>query len=229
MSRKNGFTLIELLVVIAIIAILAAILFPVFMSAKAASQRSMCAANLGQIGMAMRMYMDDNNEILPPPMIGGSYDEINQTALYYWPTSTWRLEIDPYVKNNGVFSCPTRGLASNASILNNSGDWRRFRWGHYGLNPNYVNHPSEKFINQKALLVGEIVDVWHRGSYGAGMCYMNGDICDTLDEEFQYTSTIHDGFVSYVAMDGSAHTVHVLKKIGLSGSRLMYLRPNAPY
>ncbi|MDH7569634.1 MAG: prepilin-type N-terminal cleavage/methylation domain-containing protein, partial [Armatimonadota bacterium] len=68
--RERGFTLIELLVVIAIIAILAAILFPVFARARENARRSNCASNLKQIGMGIRQYSQDYDERLPR---GGGY------------------------------------------------------------------------------------------------------------------------------------------------------------
>ena len=64
-SVKRGFTLIELLVVIAIIAILAAILFPVFAQAKEAAKRTSCLSNSNQLGKAMLMYMGDNDDKVP--------------------------------------------------------------------------------------------------------------------------------------------------------------------
>ena len=64
-SMRRGFTLIELLVVIAIIAILAAILFPVFAQAKEAAKRTACVANSNQIGKAMMMYLGDNDDRVP--------------------------------------------------------------------------------------------------------------------------------------------------------------------
>jgi prepilin-type N-terminal cleavage/methylation domain-containing protein len=65
MKTRSGFTLIELLVVIAIIAILAAILFPVFVSAREKARQSTCLNNMGQLGKAFRMYIDDNNGMFP--------------------------------------------------------------------------------------------------------------------------------------------------------------------
>src|SRR5580693_8308372 len=64
--KKTGFTLIELLVVIAIIAILAAILFPVFAAAREKARQTACASNLKQLGLAIAEYIQDYDEILPP-------------------------------------------------------------------------------------------------------------------------------------------------------------------
>lgn len=101
--HRNAFTLIELLVVIAIIAILAAILFPVFAQAREAARKSSCLSNLKQIGLAVQAYCIDNDQCYPPSQAGSN------TANISWPTI-----ITPYVKNEGVFVCPS-GERSNTS------------------------------------------------------------------------------------------------------------------
>ena len=90
--RERGFTLIELLVVIAIIAILAAILFPVFARARENARKSNCQSNLKQIGTAVMMYAQDYEETMPVRW-NGKID--------------WQQAIDPYVKNTGVRICPS--------------------------------------------------------------------------------------------------------------------------
>ncbi len=97
-ARVRGFTLIELLVVIAIIAILAAILFPIFSEAKIAGQRSSCMGNLKQLGVAMKMYMDDNSGCYPSSV------NYNAPPLYH---ANWVVWISDYVRGSvGVVSCP---------------------------------------------------------------------------------------------------------------------------
>jgi prepilin-type N-terminal cleavage/methylation domain-containing protein/prepilin-type processing-associated H-X9-DG protein len=96
---RRGFTLIELLVVIAIIAILAAILFPVFARAREAARATSCRSNLRQIGTAMRMYGQDYDELLTPCFI--YYDPAN-TVLAWYPDY-----LNPYVKNAAVWTCPS--------------------------------------------------------------------------------------------------------------------------
>lgn len=110
-NRKvKGFTLIELLVVIAIIAILAAILFPVFARAREQARKASCLSNLKQIGLGVMMYVQDYDETYPI----GRFEspQPNGISLSYWFTV-----IDPYVKNKQVFVCPTAGRvgATNAS------------------------------------------------------------------------------------------------------------------
>lgn len=116
MTGKRGFTLIELLVVIAIIAILAAILFPVFAQAREKARQAMCQSNLKQIGTAFSMYASDFDGRYPVP--GGYENGTNGptivNAWYYADASTGRDigGIWPYVKqrgnagNSNVWSCP---------------------------------------------------------------------------------------------------------------------------
>ena len=94
---RKGFTLIELLVVIAIIAILAAILFPVFAKAREKARQSSCLSNLKQIGLACLQYTQDYDETM---VFGSGYqgNEIN-----------WELKVAPYIKNTQVFQCPSNG------------------------------------------------------------------------------------------------------------------------
>ena len=95
-SLRNGFTLIELLVVIAIIAILAAILFPVFAQAREKARQISCLSNARQIGTAMQMYIQDFDEVTPSIIVGGP-----QNQDFY-------SLVQPYSKNLQMFFCPDR-------------------------------------------------------------------------------------------------------------------------
>jgi prepilin-type N-terminal cleavage/methylation domain-containing protein/prepilin-type processing-associated H-X9-DG protein len=102
MSSKNGkqrfgFTLIELLVVIAIIAILAAILFPVFARARENARRASCQSNLKQLGLGIKMYTQDYDECVPPVAINDAPDAKNPYG--------WADAVQPYVKSTQLFQC----------------------------------------------------------------------------------------------------------------------------
>ena len=97
MINRKAFTLIELLVVIAIIAILAAILFPVFAQAREKARQISCASNYKQLGLAVMQYSQDNDELYPIGCDAG------------WWDCTWVINIQPYVKILNIFACPDDG------------------------------------------------------------------------------------------------------------------------
>src|SRR5690606_17133940 len=106
-GRNRGFTLIELLVVIAIIAILAAILFPVFAQAREAARKTQCLSNTKQLGAAYMMYLQDFDETFPPHVTertapSGTPDTAAARAPF-----TYKTKLAPYVKNEGIFKCPS--------------------------------------------------------------------------------------------------------------------------
>ena len=104
-QRRRGFTLIELLVVVAIIAILAAILFPVFAQAREKARTASCQSNLSQIVKGLQMYTQDYDETLVPCRIWGT-GGIN-AAYPLWRSGVWDNLIQPYLKNTQVLQCPS--------------------------------------------------------------------------------------------------------------------------
>src|SRR5438046_1774230 len=143
---RRGFTLIELLVVIAIIAILAAILFPVFAQARASARAISCVSNTKQTSLALLMYAQDYDETFPRLDNNGScwYQESpcaqpdwgwagddSVTQGYMW----WNV-IQPYVKNNQLSYCPEIGKTDWAAVCAN--------WQAYGLSGTYGSYKPER-------------------------------------------------------------------------------------
>jgi prepilin-type N-terminal cleavage/methylation domain-containing protein/prepilin-type processing-associated H-X9-DG protein len=133
MDRRRGFTLIELLVVIAIIAILAAILFPVFAKAREKARQSSCLSNLKQIGLAYMQYAQDYDERLPTDWItlpGGT----PWTDRY-----TWRAAISPYMKSTQIFSCPSDSVTYSGALAGQCQNGEGNIPGSYGDNTVHYN------------------------------------------------------------------------------------------
>jgi prepilin-type N-terminal cleavage/methylation domain-containing protein/prepilin-type processing-associated H-X9-DG protein len=124
--RTRAFTLIELLVVIAIIAILAAILFPVFAKAREKARMSSCQSNLKQITLGIVQYQQD-------------YDERNVRARFGGVNYSWRVAIAPYMKSLQVFQCPS-----------NTDNTRTAGWNNFGLtfNDSYLVNGDGSSRNQ---------------------------------------------------------------------------------
>jgi len=114
--RREGFTLIELLVVIAIIAILAAVLFPVFAKVREKARQITCASNLKQVGLGIMQYEQDNNDYLVP-----SYMANRTSGGPAVVNGDWENLIYPYVKSVGVYKCPDNP-SSNLQYGNMQGD-----------------------------------------------------------------------------------------------------------
>lgn len=152
-TRRTGFTLIELLVVIAIIAILAAILFPVFAKAREQARATTCLSNQKQLMLALLMYTGDNDSTFPTmydaaaTAIGDGYGELygghagmgdaNQVA--YMQTSSYIAQLNPYVKNLGIFVCPSDSGASTKWQIGQRQTTYHYRhYFSYGFAPGYV-------------------------------------------------------------------------------------------
>jgi prepilin-type N-terminal cleavage/methylation domain-containing protein len=164
-KRTSGFTLIELLVVIAIIAILAAILFPVFAQAREKARAISCTSNEKQITLAMLMYVQDYDETFVDagfdPFFNwqnsaGQYDNgasvtsnVPYAGCMGWPCilptgqATFAARLMPYIKSYAVWACPSANNSStNTTSSTNSGD----QW--YPGNPaNTVNNPGQRPIS----------------------------------------------------------------------------------
>ncbi len=125
--QRKGFTLIELLVVIAIIAILAAILFPVFAQARETARKTVCLSNLKQCGLAMLMYAQDYDEHTVPWHAGNAGDPWNPVANPAEPHDAENFDmaydrlIQPYAKNGEISRCPSDITPGTDKFPPNSG------------------------------------------------------------------------------------------------------------
>jgi prepilin-type N-terminal cleavage/methylation domain-containing protein/prepilin-type processing-associated H-X9-DG protein len=168
--RRKGFTLIELLVVIAIIAILAAILFPVFAQAREKARSTTCASNLRQLGLAAMMYSQDYDQRYVPWYGDGTAKGLG-----------WSSILTPYVKNEQLFGCPSDGVSRGTPknpkrSYTMNGDW--FSPDQRGLSRSYTTDKgtgpalggySESELDQPAMTI-MFCDRWAAGNllYGQG-------------------------------------------------------------
>jgi prepilin-type N-terminal cleavage/methylation domain-containing protein len=160
---RRGFTLIELLVVIAIIAILAAILFPVFAQAKEAAKKTSCLSNVKQIALSTMLYSNDYDDVECPDSVL-EFTSTQYTAHFWWGGFSYQLPsfagptydtsyglLQPYMKNQPIYGCPDSSpilLTSNGNQNNPAG----FPLG-YGVNANlFVDlYPPLFGINNTAI------------------------------------------------------------------------------
>jgi prepilin-type N-terminal cleavage/methylation domain-containing protein/prepilin-type processing-associated H-X9-DG protein len=156
---RKGFTLIELLVVIAIIAILAAILFPVFARAREKARQSSCLSNTKQIMLAMLQYTQDYDETYPYAQAWGPNDD----------RTYWTEALQPYIKNTQILQCPSMADQplgygwnyQNFGYMSSSGG---FNYGP-GKTLSQIEQPSETII------IGDNPDI---GDYGDASYYIYG-------------------------------------------------------
>jgi prepilin-type N-terminal cleavage/methylation domain-containing protein/prepilin-type processing-associated H-X9-DG protein len=221
--HRQGFTLIELLVVIAIIAILAAILFPVFAQAREKARSISCLSNLRQIGLATMMYVQDYDEKFYGQTWPGGCEDTG-----YWnidpttPKQHFAYLLFPYIKNAQLFHCPSYSGATYTAgfALWTCGDPNKVpvvKQVDYGLNSDFFGSAqSLASINSPASL-GLIYDNGYLFS-GPAVCYQGpgdatprayfsaiGGNCDGLDPCTVYGApTRHTGGSNFVFADGHA-------------------------
>jgi prepilin-type N-terminal cleavage/methylation domain-containing protein len=151
---RAAFTLIELLVVIAIIAILAAILFPVFAQAKVSAKTIVCMSNMRQLGMALQLYLGDHDDVWAPAcMYAPLQGFANQQIWIGYDNNNWGIDggfyghvyekpinpprpgaIDPYLKNDSIKKCPMMPQEwQSAYAVNHFSP--AFSSGYYSINP----------------------------------------------------------------------------------------------
>jgi len=136
MRCKRGFTLIELLVVIAIIAILAAILFPVFAKAREKARQASCLSNVKQMLTGFMGYASDYDEQFP--IFSWTYRNCGGSPA--WPNMTmWYVALNPYVKNTGIYKCPS---GARDRCCGGQHGTSAFPQTSYGMNEAIANGPA---------------------------------------------------------------------------------------
>ena len=224
-QRRQCFTLIELLVVIAIIAILAAILFPVFQKVRENARRTACASNLRQIGLAYLQYNQDYDEMtpainhvrIPGAGIGGPTNPRKFLGQDYY------IILQPFVKNVGVFYCPDRNewpVAKNGNPICEDGinplamclgygyDQGWVSDGGYGLvGPDQpdVNNPGQSFRPGRS--IASIVSPAECVAFGdtndtPSYSVTSDNILSTLGNNPSTKSLRHDGRYNMCFVDG---------------------------
>ena len=204
---RRGFTLIELLVVIAIIAILAAILFPVFARAKAAAKQTVCVSNLKQIGSGIALYMGDHDDVFPhaldasdkyAPQIWAGQGEF-AARIPYMPLI--QDAVDPYVKSKALWKCPAD---VGTQVLDNHFP-ERFRtqptmFAQYGNSYFFRTEIAFKAFSQTSFKLPAQVNVIFDGAghwHGGGRALQESDVNDpetvfNLLRGYRYTTLYGD-------------------------------------
>ncbi len=192
--ERRGFTLIELLVVIAIIAILAAILFPVFARAREKARQASCMSNVKQISLGFQMYTSDYDDMYPASW----YVANNQDGYVAVDT------IYPYVKNYQLFQCPSRKtlnplpLAGAIPSMNRNGLAYATNTNYWGGNNGAgiaCNHPMGRDLSVITTPAETILIMDYYGAFEAAAQYsINANIINGSTEIFRHSETANFGF-----------------------------------
>lgn len=199
-SRNFAFTLIELLIVISIIALLAAILFPVFSRARENARRSTCQSNEKQLSLALIQYTQDYDERLP------AWTVVNFTGY-------WHELIQPYVNNYQIVRCPSAIAAKGQALTNGNGNQptygmtglgssptRNVMYAYNGMHLSYIKEPARTF-----LLVETMSSSNYFNGNGYGAAYVRFDniaVGGTPESNPEFHSDMHFDGSNVAFVDG---------------------------
>jgi prepilin-type N-terminal cleavage/methylation domain-containing protein/prepilin-type processing-associated H-X9-DG protein len=185
-ARTRGFTLIELLVVIAIIAILAAILFPVFARAREKARQASCLSNVKQIALAALMYSQDYDERMMHIIIGGNFEYSDGAGGTEYHYGMWYKRLQPYLNNEQILRCPSAPQRRGPNIY--SGSTNGYGWNrHFGRYEDDISLADIEYPAETVMLAdtggsgnyrfyarhydgGPYIDLRHNGGANLGLC-----------------------------------------------------------
>ena len=207
-NGRSAFTLIELLVVIAIIAILAAILFPVFARTRENARRSSCQSNLKQIGLGIQQYIQDYDEKFPLAIVSTS----TASPLPAGETAGWADAIQPYVKSLQVYQCPSE--TNEANNGNTTADGYTDYFYNSMLSSNGSNNNvsvSVAALNASSLTIALGDGINGTARYRANGCNFGGSASLSVPSNSNCSST---GFASINGLTANAtdrrpHVLHL--------------------
>jgi len=193
-KSKRGFTLIELLVVIAIIAILAAILFPVFARARENARRASCQSNLKQIGLGLMMYAQDYDGHFSPYYVYSDYPN----DLKWWPDLIY-----PYTKSYQLYICPSDSNPASYSSHRTPGDPNPLVWSY---DPNGVTSNSPAVAAFAGLTINSASPPMRSSGASPPMSAVDDPattitICDSVRNTYYITTTNYTDFGSNSYID----------------------------
>ena len=220
---QKAFTLIELLVVIAIIAILAAILFPVFAQARESARMTSCLNNMRQLGLGLTMYAQDSDERFPS--IYSNWGPNGMDIGVQHEGWMWKNALAPYLKNKGIFRCPSNPVSDPDGPSTDPNNDRNNAFGHvmekdglmpqsYAMNagatswydtdkapPAGINNKplSLASINRPSNLVAIGEDTWREGDFGPDWFRDTDGQCGG---HAIYTHRGFNGPANYIYFDG---------------------------